>query len=181
MGVAIGLAAFFTWQAIKSKNENTRTSASLSYQSVLEQLAANENRGAEINADDQVQTLKVMPYELMNELILARLNADEQNVDKAIEHLKIAITESDDAYFKELASVLWHVYCYLTKTSRSIDGFRTWQDKQYPDWFLARGDAQLALNNTSDARKDYTKALELYPPMGFHHQLVSMQLADLPE
>ena len=183
IGLVAGLAIFFAWRTWEGKITNERLAASIGYQGVLENLATNNYEIAAENAQAQIQTQAVMPYELMNQLLIARIDVQKQQFDAAIKNLQWVISNTgDDSYFNELASVrLARVYLAQGKAEEALKVLDSAEDKKYPDWFLAKADASVALKRYADARTNYDKALTLYPPFGFQRQMITMQIADLPE
>jgi predicted negative regulator of RcsB-dependent stress response len=182
-GLAIGLAIFFGWRFWEGKIVNERLAASMGYQGILENLADNDYESAAENARIQIGTQPVMPYELMSQLLLARIEVQEQKFDQAIKNLQWVINQSeDDSYFYELASVrLARVYLTQGKPEEALKVLDSAEDKKYPDWFVAKADVSAALKRYDDARTNFNKALALYPPFGFQRQMLTMQIADLPE
>lgn len=150
-GVLLGLALIIGWQWWQKQQVQQRIDANLSYHTALKTIA-----GGDLDkARTQVGALTNSLYATLASLDLAKAQMDQDQPDAAIATLQ-AIKPADPA-LAELVEL--RLARLLIATDKPEKALAILDDANQPAALEARGDAQLALGQSSLARQDWSKAL----------------------
>lgn len=150
-GVLLGLALIIGWQWWQKQQVQQRIDANLSYHAALKTIA-----GGDLDkARTQVGALANSLYATLASLDLAKAQMDQDLPDAAIATLQ-AIKPADPA-LAELVEL--RLARLLIATDKPEKALTILDDANQPAALEARGDAQLALGQSSLARQDWSKAL----------------------
>lgn len=150
-GVLLGLALIIGWQWWQKQQVQQRIDANLSYHAALKTIAGGDLDKARTQVDALANSL----YATLASLDLAKAQMDQDLPDAAIATLQ-AIKPADPA-LAELVEL--RLARLLIATDKPEKALTILDDADQPAALEARGDAQLALGQSSLARQDWSKAL----------------------
>ena len=169
----------YQWWA---KNTAARQAlASSAYAQVL--MAANQNDAekVEMAASKVMKEFTNTPYTALSALMLARMEVQKQQWDKALSTLQTVIDSSPIASFRQIARIRSaKILVSEGKATEAIERLSTVDDDVFLPMIAAiRGDAYLARGEKNQAKQQFETALEATPHTAGTRVLLQMKASEL--
>jgi len=180
VGLLIGLVGVFGWRLWNEKRETAAEQASITYQKMVASMTENKSKAAKELGQELIKNYDRSAYGVLAALLLAKIEAEDGNLDKAAEHLRWANTHAEVEALTttaqlRLARVLlsqgkateaWGVLSQL----KGVDDLAVYQE--------TKGDTLVALDKQEEARETYQQALTLLSPF-VDKSLLQMKIDNL--
>lgn len=182
-GIIIGLCLMYGWQYWSKYQQAQRQKASAAYQELMGTLQ-NKPEDFSNQAEALIKQYPKSPYATLSQLLIAQRAVNEQQWQKAIDHLSWIETHTKDKTFKEFA-LLRHAR--LLSLQKNYDQALTLLGKIDDPAFLSiaqevKGDILFAQGQLPLARESYQQALahavDTVPAWQF---VLQMKINSLPE
>lgn len=182
--VAAMLLAWYGWKWWQGRGEAQAEAASAMYQSILASLD-NSNRS---EAEGLIETLRKeypdSPYVSAADLVVARVNVEANELDKAAERLERVATSATDELLRPVAQV--RLARIQTAMGKYDEALATLGDKplgaQESARLEARGDVLAAQGDLPAALAAYEEARQVHPGSGREgssRELLDLKIADV--
>ncbi|MGH8579279.1 MAG: YfgM family protein [Gammaproteobacteria bacterium] len=167
VGLLIGLLGVWGWRSWSAKNETAAEQASIAYQRMVDSMTEKKPKAAKELGQELIKNYDRSTYGVLAALLLAKIEAEDGNLEKASEHLRWANTQAKVEALAmtaqlRLARVLlsqgkaaeaWSVLSQL----KGVDDLAVYQE--------TKGDTLVALDKKEEARTTYQQALTLLSPL----------------
>lgn len=175
--IVVAIVALQFWQRHQTK---VAGQAAMLYEQMMLDSQKGDHTGAKAQANSLIQEYSSTTYATVASLLLAKQAVDDQQLTQASQHLQWVIDNSKQAFFVALAKLrLADILINQKQAQQALDLIGASQ-AFFPSYALAvKARAELALNNTAQARKDYQAAMQNLPKNSTMHALFDMQQADL--
>lgn len=180
-GVLVGAAVFFGVRYFQNYLNERAYKAAAQFSAMTAALQANDHSKSRQIADGLIKDYASSPYADQAQLILARLDVDDGQLDKAIAPLTQVMNGSKDAQLRQIARL--RLARILTDQGKPDEAIKTLAEPM-PAAFAARyhevrGDAYFAKKDVSDAVTEYQAALGAADTNGINAALLELKLQDL--
>ncbi len=181
VGVSIGLAGVFGWTWWQGHMRTQAEEASIIYQGLVEDAAADRHETVRAQAAEIVQNYPKTGYAPLASLLAAKSAFAENDFDDAKRQLQWVIDNSDNASFRDLARLR---LARILMGEDKFDEAMSVADSVEQAAFSAganeiRGDIEIARGNDEGARAAYLQALTSGGISGSTRSRVQMKLDDL--
>lgn len=167
VGLLIGLLGVGGWRLWSEKKETAAEQASIAYQRMVARITEKKPKAAKELGQELIENYDRSTYGALAALLLAKIEAEDGDLEKAAEHLRWANTHAKVEALAataqlRLARVLlsqgkateaWSALSQL----KGVDDLAVYQE--------TKGDALVALDKKGEARKSYQQALTLLSPL----------------
>lgn len=182
--VAIAIGGYFGWQAWQRSQATHLSEASALYQSMLQS-------SSDLTKEDNQKTVAYIAnqlkddysdtgYAMFGQLMLANLDVQKKEYDKAITSLEGVVKQTDDASFKAIANL--RIARILTQKADYDKALSTLDNVTQTEFLAQRqeltGDIYLLQGKRDDARVAYQKASDALGK-GVNRPLLEIKLKDL--
>jgi predicted negative regulator of RcsB-dependent stress response len=167
VGLLIGLLGVWGWRLWGEKKETGAQQASIAYQRMLTSATENKPKAAKELGQELINNHAGSAYGVLTALLLAKIAAEDGDLEKAVEHLRWASTHTQVQALATTAQLrLARVLLSQGKATEAwdllsrlegIDDLALYQE--------TKGDALVALDKKEEARKSYQRALTLLSPL----------------
>jgi predicted negative regulator of RcsB-dependent stress response len=180
-GVLVGAAVFFGMQYFHKYTNDRGLKAAAEFSAMTAALQTNDHEKSRRIAETLIKDYANSPYADQAQLTLARLDVDENHLDKAIAPLTQVMNDSKDAELRQIARL--RLARVLTDQGKSDEAVKLLADP-IPAAFAApyhevRGDAYLAKKDIAHAVTEYQQALAAADAGGISASLLELKLQDL--
>lgn len=181
VGVAIGLGGVFGWTWWQDHLRSQAEEASLIYQRLVDDAAAERHDSVRQQAAEIVQSYPKTGYATLASLLAARSAFAENELDDAKRRLEWVINNSDSTSYKDLARLrLARILIAEQRLDEAMDVVRSVEQAAFSARaHEIRGDIHLTEGNTQGAREAYQQALASSAVSGATRSRVQMKLDDL--
>ncbi|HET6604188.1 MAG TPA: tetratricopeptide repeat protein [Xanthomonadaceae bacterium] len=179
-GIALGVAAIFSWQWWQGSQERDRIAAADQYHRLSEAVAASDADGMRALAGQLQTDFPGNPYAMLAALHLAELELGEGNSEAAAQTLEHARTTATDPALRGVATLrLARVRIARGEFEQALTLLA---DAQLAEDYAGlaaelRGDALAALGREHDARGAYAEALSILDIAAPNRSIIEMKLA----
>jgi len=175
LGVIVAVLGYggFQWR-VQQRNAQMEQ-ASLIYDKMISSFQQKENSKTEEQGKQLMTHYRGTPYAALAALLLARLQIEQNNLDKAVEHLQLAMKLGEEGPVGPIARVrLARVLASKQQFEQALKLLESEIILGYvPLIEEARGDIYVMQDHLDKAREAYTRALQALP-MGV--SVMSLQL-----
>ncbi len=180
-GVVIAVVAISGWRYWQQRQNKTLNHASAIYDEMLTMRAQNDANATLVQAEKLFSHYSQTTYGQIAAFMLARDAIIKRNYPKAEKHLYWAIDHSKTGPVRQIARLrLARVYIAEQKPQNAIKILRTTEDANFNGLINeVRGDAYLAMKNTTMARQSYQQALSELPNAESIRPLLQMKYDNL--
>jgi len=180
-GVLIGAALLFGYRYYQSYTNERALKAAAQFTAMTAALQANDHAKSRQLAERLIKDHASSPYADQAQLILARLDVDEGQLDKAVAPLSVVLNGSKDQELRLVARL--RLARVLTAQGKPDEALKTLGEAM-PAAFASpyhevRGDAYLAKKDTSDALVEYSAARAAADANGINPALLELKIQDL--
>jgi predicted negative regulator of RcsB-dependent stress response len=180
-GVLVGAAVFFGMQYFHRYTNDRDLKAAGEFGVMTAALQTNDRAKSRRAAEGLIKDYPSSPYADQAQLTLARLDVDENQLDKAIAPLTQVMNDSKDTELRQIARL--RLARVLTDQGKSEEAVKLLADP-IPAAFAApyhevRGDAYLAKKDIPRAVTEYQQALAAADMGGISASLLELKLQDL--
>jgi predicted negative regulator of RcsB-dependent stress response len=180
-GVLVGAAVFFGIQYFHKYTNDRGLKAATEFSAMTAALQTNDHEKSRRIAEGLIKEHANSPYADQAHLTLARLDVDENQLDKAVATLTLVMNDSKDMELRQIARL--RLARVLTDQGKPDDSIKLLADP-IPAAFAApyhevRGDAYLAKKDTAHAVTEYQQALASADLGGINSSLLELKLQDL--
>jgi predicted negative regulator of RcsB-dependent stress response len=180
-GVLVGASLFFGYRYYQSYTSGQDLKAAGQFSAMTTALQANDHAKARRLAEELIKDYAKSPYADQAQLTLARLDVDENQLDKAIAPLTLVMNESKDTELRQIARL--RLARVLTGQGKPDEAIKLLEGP-IPQAFAAsyrevRGDAYLAKKDIPHAVAEYQQALAAADVGGINTSLLELKLQDL--
>jgi predicted negative regulator of RcsB-dependent stress response len=181
LGVGLGLAAVLGWRAWQDHQHGQAVAASVRYQHLLDLAASGDPRQAAVLGEQLVASHPGTLYAALTGLLLARIAADQGDLDAATRHLDAVLAGTA---LEELAPVARLQKARVLLAQNKLDEALAATTADAPAAFRPafaelRGDVLAARGDAPAARQAYLEALQGLDETAPSRALVRMKLDDL--
>jgi predicted negative regulator of RcsB-dependent stress response len=180
-GVLVGAAVFFGIQYFHKYTNDRGLKAAAEFSAMTTALQTNDHEKSRRIAEGLIKEHSNTPYADQAQLTLARIDVDENQLDKAIAPLTLVMNDSKDAELRQIARL--RLARVLTDQGKSDDSIKLLADPIPAAYAAAyhevRGDAYLAKKDTAHAVTEYQQALASADIGGINASLLELKLQDL--
>lgn len=164
VGVLIAVAAISGWRYWQQRQQNTLSHASAIYDEMLAARAQNDNT-ALVHAKKLFEHYPQTTYGQMAAFMLARADILKKNYPDAEKQLNWVLDHSKIHSMRQIARLrLARLQIAIQKPNDALNELKTIEDESFTGLIdEVRGDAYLALKDTSHARESYKQALTELP------------------
>lgn len=160
-GIIIGLGAIFGWRGYNSHLVQQAEAASTLYEQMLVASRTNDSENVGVYANRIIEDYQSSSYGVFAHLMLAKLSAEANELDKAETHLRWILENNSNEEFQHVARLR------LTRVLIAADKLdiatKTLDVKKTGDFSASyeelRGDIYVKQDKTEEARQAYQKAL----------------------
>ncbi len=178
-GIVIGLAAIFGWRGYNHHIVQQAEAASTLYEEMLIASRGNDSENVAVYANRIIEGYESSTYGVFAHLMLAKLSAEANELDKAETHLRWILENNNNEEFKHIARLrLARVLIAADKldiAEKTLNVSKTGDFSTSYDEL--RGDIYVKQNKTEQARQAYQKALANTAEDG--QSILQMKLDDL--
>ena len=162
VGVSLGLALLFGWQAWQKHKKTVIAQSSSQYTTVLEHLQAERFAEVVANADLLIDDYKSSPYAALSSLAKVKAQLELNELDKAISSAEQAVELAKTDDIKAIAHIrLAQLYLDKEDHAAALAILDNVQRAEFvPQANVVRGDIQLASGDTTAAIAAYKEALD---------------------
>ena len=180
-GVVIAGIAIFGWYTYQQRQIKIQSHASLLYDNMLTLRSQHDQDAAIKQADKLMQHYKSTVYAQMAALMLARFAVLDKNYAAAESQFNWVLNKSHVNSIKQIARIrLARLLIAEKKPNDAITTLETVHDTNFDGLtYEVRGDAYLALQNTSKAREAYQNAIANLPNAEVVRPLLQMKYDNL--
>lgn len=180
-GIALALIITSGWRWWQNYNTKIITHASAVYDEMLALRAQNNFTGTEVQAKKLLRNYAKTPYASIAALMLARDAAVKQNYSEALNQLNWVISHSKDKSMREVARLrIARILIADKKPQDAINSLTPVDDPEFIGLIdEIKGDAYVAMNNLSAARKSYESAIQELPNAEVIRPILQMKLDNL--
>lgn len=180
-GIALALIITSGWRWWQNYNTKIITHASAVYDEMLALRAQNNFTGTVVQAQKLLRNYAKTPYASLAALMLARDAAVKQNYPEALNQLNWVISHSKDKSMREIARLrIARILIADKKPQDAINSLTTVDNPEFIGLIdEIKGDAYVAMNNLSAARKSYESALQELPNAEVIRPILQMKLDNL--
>jgi predicted negative regulator of RcsB-dependent stress response len=180
-GVLVGAAVFFGMQYFHKYTNDRDLKAAAEFSTMTAALQANDRTQSRHAAEGLIKDYPSSPYADQAQLTLARLDVDENQLDKAVAPLTLVMNDSKDTELRQIARL--RLARVLTDQGKTEEAVKLLADP-IPAAFAApyhevRGDAYLARKDIPHAVTEYQQALAAADMGGINASLLELKLQDL--
>ena len=180
-GVLAGLAGFFGYSYYQTYTNGRDLKAAAEFSAMTTALQINDRAKSRKIADGLIKEYADSPYADQAQLMLARLDVDDGQLDKAAAPLTQIMNDSKDTELRQIARL--RLARILTDQGKA-DAAIAMLPEPIPPAFAARyyevrGDAYLAKKDAAHAVAEYQKALGAADASGINSSLLELKLQDL--
>ncbi len=181
LGVVLGLGIMYGWQFWQKHQYVKHSQASIAYQSILENLAAKNQKQAEKEATRLVQDSPKSTYATIASLILAKQAVDAGKYDKAKQHLQWVLDHGKVDAYRQVARIrLARVMAAQKQTDNALQLLKTVDDKAFTALIAeVKGDILLTQGKQQQAKQAYKTALDAIPAQSPMRATVLMKFNSL--
>ena len=180
-GVLVGAALFFGFRYYQSYTNERALKAAAQFSALTTALQTNDHTKSRQIADGLIKDYASSPYADQAELTLARLDVEEDQLDKAIAPLTRIMNDSKDTELRQIARL--RLARILTDQGKSDDAIKTLTEPMSAafatPYHEARGDAYLAKKDVAAAVTEYQAALGSAETTGINPALLELKIQDL--
>jgi predicted negative regulator of RcsB-dependent stress response len=177
LGVA-GLFGWFQWQAYQAAQAET---ASALFDEFRKEATAGNGEAAEAKLRELATGFADSGYTDQARLVMARLQLDRNDPNKAAEYLRQVANGAADANVRYLATLrLGRLLIFQEQAAEALEVLSPSAPAGWaPAFHAARGDAYYALGKRAEARSEYERALRPAETPGIDRGYVQAKLDDL--
>jgi predicted negative regulator of RcsB-dependent stress response len=180
-GVLVGASLFFGYRYYQSYTAGQDLKAAAEFSSMTAALQTNDHAKSRRIAEGLIKDYAKSPYADQAQLTLARLDVDENQLDKAIAPLTLVMNDSKDSELRQIARL--RLARVLTDQGKSDEAIKLLEGP-IPQAYAApyhevRGDAYLAKKDIAHAVTEYQQALGAADVGGINASLLELKLQDL--
>lgn len=181
LGVVVGISLFYGWNYYQSNQTRILTHASRVYDEMLTDRAQNNAESTVVQAQKLLRNYPHTPYGQMAALMLAHEAIAKQDYEEALKQLNWVMDHSKQAALRQIARLrIARIYITQQKPEEAIQLLKTVDDKNFSGLMNeVLGDAELALNHTTEAQAAYQQALQELPNSEQIRPLLEMKLDNL--
>ncbi|MBR9884294.1 MAG: tetratricopeptide repeat protein [Oceanospirillales bacterium] len=174
LAIAVAVAAVFGWQGWQKRQDAQATNASITYQELVDSAlalrSAPDADAQRATAEHLSETLKndysSSGYAVLGALLMAKVNVDASDLDKALSELVWAEENAQEPEMKQLAQLR---IARIKLAQGDAAAARDLLKSANATYFTAAyeellGDAFVALGDVAQARKAYDSALSVATP-----------------
>lgn len=180
IGVLLGLGLLFGNKYWMQYKEQQRVNASELYAQMLQQVHQSKTDATRTDAEKLIADYPRTPYAGLAALMLARLNFEANDLPAARERLEWAVANATDAAVVHAARLrlgrlrlaAGEYDAVLALAQKSGLGFEA-------EYLELKGDANLGLGKTEEARAAYSEAIKQSAPESASRRLLEMKLEDV--
>lgn len=180
--IVVVLLAVLGWKSWVQSQHQRAEAASVQYQQMLEVLDGNPAQAVEIGRAI-VGEFSDSLYAVFASLAMAKAAVQQQDLDAAAAHLRLAMEQAEQEEIHQLARL--RLATVLHAQGKGDEALALLAMEAEPSfrgsYAEARGDILLAQGNTDAARDAYNNALAGYSAAPEKRNLVQMKLDDLAE
>lgn len=185
LGILLALVASSSWHYYQNYKNKVLLHASAVYDEMLTARTQNNSDGAMVQANKLITHYPSSPYAQMAAFMLSRDAILKKNYPEAIKQLNWVVDNSKNNSIKEIARIrIARILIADKKPNEALALLKNTSDKHFIGMVdEVRGDAYLALNDSSSARKAYQLALQEIPNAESNRPILEMKydnLATLP-
>jgi predicted negative regulator of RcsB-dependent stress response len=180
-GALVGAAVFFGIQYFHKYTNDRDLKAAAEFSAMTAALQTNDRAKSRRTAEGLIKDYSSSPYADQAQLTLARLDVDENQLDKAVAPLTLVMNDSKDTELRQIARL--RLARVLTDQGKTEEAVKLLADP-IPAAFAApyhevRGDAYLARKDIPHAVTEYQQALAAADMGGINASLLELKLQDL--
>jgi len=180
--ILVVLLAVLGWKSWVQSQHQRAEAASVQYQQMLDTLEANPGQAVELGraiVGEHPGSL----YAVLASLAMAKAAVQQQDLDAAAAHLRLAMAQADQEEVQQLARLrLAGVLHAQGKGDEALTLLATDASPSFRGSYAElRGDILLGQGKQDAARDAYSNALAAYSEAPEKHNLVQMKLDDLAE
>lgn len=181
VGIVIALLITSAWHYWQNYRYRVLTHASSVYDEMLTDRAQGNISGYIAQANKLIRNYTSTPYAQMAALMLARDAVLKKNYPEAIKQLNWVIDKSNDKSIREIARLrIARILIAEKKPKDALDTLKKVDDEAFNGLIdETRGDAYLAMNDTTAARKAYEVALQELPNAEVSRPILQMKIDNL--
>lgn len=178
IGAAVLLFGYQRWTQMR---ERAMEHASVRYEQLFDDLAANQTQAADNAAAYLIKRYPTSTYAKLADLLLANRAIKEGDFADAQKKLLLVTDTSGVAAIKEIARIrLARLQLQLNQPQAALDTLKKMDAQEFlPTVAAVRGDAYAALKNNNMARDAYQQALAGLPEGAILRPIIAMKLSDL--
>lgn len=180
IGLLIGLVGVFGWRTWSAKRETAAEQASISYQKMLTNLTDKKPEVAKELGQELTQNHDGSAYGALAGLLLAKMEAEAGDLDKAVEHLRWVVEHAKVQAFNTTAQL--RLARILLQQNKVNDAWNILTAMKEADDLAVfqeiKGDVLAVLDKKEEARNAYQQALSLLSPFA-DRNLLQMKIDDL--
>lgn len=181
VGIIIGVGSLVGWRGWSNYQENQAMAASALYQEMLNAGQRGNNDTIEETGQQLIEKYGGTTYASLAALMLARQAVQNDDLETAEQHLRLALDKAPDPSIEHVARL--RLLQVLTAREQ-YDSALKMINKTAPGQFAAqyeemRGDILLAQNDAAAARQAYQKALANSRPQAAGRETLEMKLDNL--
>jgi predicted negative regulator of RcsB-dependent stress response len=180
-GVLVGAAVFFGFRYFQNYTNERAYKAAAEFSALTTSLQGNDHTKTRQIADGLVKNYANSPYADQAQLMLARLDVDEGQLDQAVAPLTQVMNDSKDTELRHIARL--RLARVLTDQGKADAAIKILAEPM-PAAFSARyhevrGDAYVAKKDIPDAVTEYKAALGAADASGINAALLELKIQDL--
>jgi predicted negative regulator of RcsB-dependent stress response len=180
-GVLAGLAGFFAYSYYQTYTNGRDMKAAAEFSAMTAALQTNDRAKSRKIADELIKEYADSPYADQAQLMLARLEVDDGQLDKAAAPLTQIMNNSKDTELRQIARL--RLARILTDQGKADEAIKMLPEPIPPAfaarYYEVRGDAYLTKKDTAKAVVEYQKALGAADASGINSSLLELKLQDL--
>lgn len=181
LGVIIGLSVVYGWRYWQQKQQVTTEKASIIYQQMLDNVAADDQQQTQVLAKNIIDNFPNSAYAAIAKLILAKLAIDKGDSASAVKYLSEVIADSHGTTFAQIARIRQaRIFLAQMKYDEALKLLEKVDNKAYRALIdEVRGDIFVAQHNIAAARQAYQNALNSEPESKILKPVIVMKLNSL--
>jgi predicted negative regulator of RcsB-dependent stress response len=180
-GVALGIGGLFGWFQWQGYQKAQAETASVLFDEFRAEATARNGDAAEAKLRELASGFADSGYTDQARLVMARLQLDRNDPNKAAEYLRQVANGAGDANVRYLATLrLGRLLVFQDKAGEALEVLSPSAPAGWaPAFHAARGDAYYALGKRAEARSEYEQALRQAETPGIDRGYVQAKLDDL--
>ncbi len=182
-GIVLAVVISTGWRSYQGYQNKVLLHASSVYDEMLTLRAQNNTDGAIAQAKKLLSNYPKSPYAQMAAFMLARDAVVKKDYDGAIEHLNWVVDHSKNHSIQEIARIrIARLLINNQKPADALAALKKLEDKNFIGMVdEIRGDAYIAMNDPTSARKAYALALKEIPNAEANRPILEMKYDNLAE
>jgi len=180
-GVLLGVVVLVGYRYWTQHREEQFHKAAALYEQMFQQYSSKNVVEARKMGDSLIRDFSSTPYAAMTELVLARLDFDANQLDKAKERLKWVMDNTKDASIRHVARLRLAHIVFDRGDGKSAMSLLDVNDRSgfEAEYEELKGDILLSQGQRDAARTAYREAMKNLPPGSTYAPMLNMKLDNL--